>query len=263
MLILLPPSETKAHGGDGPPLDLGGLSWPQLTQQRDRLLSALEALATDVSASAAALGLSRRQHSEVARNAQLRTSGTMPAIRRYTGVLYDALGAGEFGRPAARERAGARLGIGSALFGAVRAGDQIPAYRFSAGSVLPGIGSPRALWRGHLAAALAAARPEAAAQPNDLTEPSELVVDLRSGSYRALGPVPGALTVDVLTEASDGTRTVVSHFNKAHKGRLARALALTAAEPMNARDVARVARRAGMRVEITGQRTLVVLTGGN
>ena len=51
-----------------------------------------------------------------------------------------------------------------------------------------------------------------------------LVVDLRSGSYAALAPVPGAVTVQVLSERPDGTRTVVSHFNKAHKGRLARLL---------------------------------------
>ena len=40
--------------------------------------------------------------------------------------------------------------------------------------------------------------------------------------------------MNVLAERADGGRTVVSHFNKAHKGRLARALAVTRAEPADA-----------------------------
>jgi len=52
---------------------------------------------------------------------------------------------------------------------------------------------------------------------------------------------------------------VVSHFNKAHKGRLARALATTKAEPTDAASVAAVARRAGMRVERRGNALTVVI----
>ena len=88
---------------------------------------------------------------------------------------------------------------------------------------------------------------------------SELVVDLRSGSYAALGRLPAAVKVDVLAEHSDGSRTVVSHFNKAHKGRLARALATTRSEPDDAAQVAAVARRAGMRVERQGNDLTVIV----
>ena len=87
----------------------------------------------------------------------------------------------------------------------------------------------------------------------------ELVVDLRSGSYAALGRVPGAVAVDVLAEHPDGRRTVVSHFNKAHKGRLARALASSRSEPGDAAAVAVIARRAGMRVERSGTALTVVV----
>jgi cytoplasmic iron level regulating protein YaaA (DUF328/UPF0246 family) len=65
--------------------------------------------------------------------------------------------------------------------------------------------------------------------------------------------------VRVLAERPDGSRAVVSHFNKAHKGRLARVLAGTRAEPTDARGVAVVARRAGMRVEQVDARTLEVV----
>jgi hypothetical protein len=75
------------------------------------------------------------------------------------------------------------------------------------------------------------------------------VVDLRSGSYAGLGTIPGAVTVRVLTERPDGTRTVVSHHNKASKGRLARLLAGSRAEPNDLGDLLRLIRRAGLSIE--------------
>ena len=237
MLVLLPPSETKSGGGDGPPLRLDALGHPALTGLRAALVDELVALAADVPAARAALGLSAGQDAEVARNAALRTSPTAPALHRYTGVLYDALDAGSL-RGAGAARARERLVVASALFGLLRATDPVPAYRLSAGSALPGRGTLAAAWRPLL-------EPELAAT-------GELVVDLRSGSYAALGRAPAAVTVDVLAEHADGRRTTVSHTNKAHKGRLARLLATTRADPGDAAAVAALARRAGHRVERRG-----------
>lgn len=247
MLVLLPPSETKHDGGAGPPLDLAALGYPALGPVRAALVDEVVALAADVPAARAALGLSPGQDPEIARNAALRTAPTTPALRRYTGVLYEALDPGSL-RGAAAARARARLAVGSALFGLLRAVDPVPAYRLSAGSALPGAPTLAARWRPALEPVLAA------------VATAELVVDLRSGSYAALGRVPGAVTVTVLSERPDGSRSVVSHANKAHKGRLARVLATTRAEPSDARGVAAVARRAGLRVERTGERALVVVT---
>ena len=145
MLVLLPPSETKADGGHGAPLDLDALGFPELNPIRERLVSALAGLASDLPASLAALGLTERQTDEVARNAALRSSATLPALSRYTGVLYDALDVGAFSR-AERRRANARLAVASALFGVVRADDPIPAYRLSGGTTLPAIGTLRSVW---------------------------------------------------------------------------------------------------------------------
>lgn len=247
MLVLLPPSETKADGGRGPKLALAELSMPKLTPTRDRLVTALTALAADPDASRAALGLGARQDDEITRNAALRSAPTMPALRRYTGVLYDALDVAGFTK-AQRDKASARLAIGSALFGAVRADDLIPAYRLSGGSKLPGLPTLRALWSSDLPAAL------------DAEADGSLIVDLRSGVYQQLGRVPGAVTATVLTEAADGSRSVVSHFNKHHKGLLARALVLSRAEPSDVESVARVAAKAGLRAEVAGPSELVLLT---
>jgi fructose-1,6-bisphosphatase/inositol monophosphatase family enzyme len=52
---------------------------------------------------------------------------------------------------------------------------------------------------------------------------------------------------------------VVSHFNKAHKGRLARILATTRSEPADAAAVAAIARRAGMTVERRDAQLTVVI----
>ncbi|BBY30224.1 peroxide stress protein YaaA [Mycolicibacterium sediminis] len=246
MIVLLPPSETKRDGGDGPPLRFDALGFPELDPVRRRLADEVVALAADRPACRAALGISAAQDGEIDRNAAVPTAPTMPAISRYTGVLYDALDV-ESLRGATAVRARARLMVGSALFGLLRADDEIPAYRLSAGSKLPGAPTMAARWKPALEPVLA-----------DLSR-RELIVDLRSGAYAALGRVPGAVDVDVVSERPDGTRTVVSHFNKAHKGRLARALVTSRAEPDDAGKVAAIARRAGMTVERDGNALLVVI----
>lgn len=40
MLVLLPPPETKAPAGDGPPVQLDGLAHPELTPTRRKLADA-------------------------------------------------------------------------------------------------------------------------------------------------------------------------------------------------------------------------------
>lgn len=246
MIVLLPPSETKRSGGDGPPLRLDELGSPALGPLRRELVGELVALASDPTTCRRALGISPAQDAEIERNATLLSSPTIPAIDRYTGVLYDALDV-ESLRGAAAARARARLAIGSALFGLLRADDQIPAYRLSASSKLPGSPTLAARWRPVLEPVLA----ELAA--------AELVVDLRSGSYAGLGKLADPVRVDVLAEHADGRRTVVTHFNKAHKGRLARALATTRSDPGDAAAVAAVARRAGMQVERAGNDLTVIV----
>ncbi|MEB3030593.1 peroxide stress protein YaaA [[Mycobacterium] nativiensis] len=246
MIVLLPPSETKRAGGDGQPLSLDGLGSPELTDLRATLVDELIELAADRDASRRALALSAAQDGEIERNAALRSAPTAPAIKRYTGVLYEALDVDSL-RGAAASRAAARLAVGSALFGLLRANDPVPAYRLSATSKLPGQPGLAKRWRPALEPVLA-----------DIAA-AELVVDLRSGSYEALAKIPGAVRVDVVAEHTDGRRVSVSHFNKAHKGRLARVLAGTRSEPDDAAAVAATARRAGMRVERDGLRLTIVV----
>jgi cytoplasmic iron level regulating protein YaaA (DUF328/UPF0246 family) len=246
MLVLLPPSETKAAGGDGPPLYLDGLSCPELNPVRRKLADALVDLAADVPASLQVLGISERQKDEVTRNAELWSSPTLPALKRYTGVLYDALDIGAFTK-SALEKAQRRLAVASALFGVVSGADRIPAYRLSGGSSLPALGTLRAVWRPVLEPAF--------------TDLGGLVVDLRSGTYAALARIPDAVTVRVVTLDATGRRKTVSHHNKAYKGKLAAVLAKAPREPSTVEGLITVVSRVGMAIERTGERELELLTG--
>lgn len=245
VLVLLPPSETKAAGGSGAPLALDRLSLPELTPVRHKIADALVELADDMPASLSALGLSGRQTDEVRRNAELFTAPTMPALQRYTGVLYDALDAAEFDT-AQWSRASSRLAVASALFGLLGPDDPIPAYRLSGNSTLPALGPLRNLWRPALEPLLAAR--------------DDLVVDLRSGAYATLARTPGAVTVRVVTEDDVGNRKTVSHHNKAYKGKLAAALATGATEPATVDELTTAASRAGLRMARTGEHSLELLT---
>jgi cytoplasmic iron level regulating protein YaaA (DUF328/UPF0246 family) len=241
VLVLLPPSEGKADGGTGAPLDLARLSHPALNGVRSELLTALESAARqDPAGLQAVLGC---PDGEVEKDAALTTARTLPALRRYTGVLYEALSYDTLDA-AGRRRANGSLRVASALFGLLAPTDRIPAYRLSGGTSLPGVGSLAAVWRPAL-------EPE-------LADRRGLLVDLRSGAYAALARVPDAVEVRVLRDV-DGRRTVVSHDNKHTKGRLARALC--EAGGRSVADVAEVGRTCADDVEVDGPRIDLVLHG--
>ncbi|MGO3886915.1 MAG: YaaA family protein [Mycetocola sp.] len=207
MRLLLPPSETKEQGGTGPVFDAHTLFAPELLPVRVDLISALEQLCADEDEAMRVLKLGERLRGEVAVNRQLLSSPTLPALRRYTGVLYDALGAGELtGQD--WERAGGRVLIQSSLFGPIRATDLIPAYRLSATTPKP-IGPLKRRW---------------SAATDRLWDGESFLIDARSESYRALSPIPADVSsvfVRVVTRSASGAMTALNHFNKATKGRLA------------------------------------------
>ncbi|MEV5434495.1 peroxide stress protein YaaA [Streptomyces sp. NPDC052682] len=239
MLVLLPPSEGKAASGRGAPLDLASLSLPGLTEARATVLEELAGLcAGNEDKAREVLGLSEGLRGEVAKNAELRTAGTRPAGEIYTGVLYDALGLASLD-PAAKRRAARSLLVFSGLWGAIRVTDRIPSYRCSMGVKLPALGALGAYWRTPMASVL----PEAAGEG--------LVLDLRSAAYAAAwkpkGEVAGrTATVRVLHAP---TRKVVSHFNKATKGRIVRSLLTAGAVPQGPAELVEALRDLGYEVE--------------
>ncbi len=244
MLLLLPPSEGKSAPESGPRLDLARLSFSELTPTRKRVLDALvRTCSGDTDAAAALLGLGATQHGEIGVNARLRREPCASAIEVYTGVLYEALDAPSLSASALR-RLQDTAAIASGLWGLVRPQDPIPAYRLSGGVTLPGLGSLASLWRPALTSML--------------EQTPGLIVDLRSGAYVALGPLTTAHTdravsVRVLNEVK-GKRTVVSHHNKATKGRLARTLVTTRRRPKDVGDLIETLQIEGYEVELSPAR---------
>ena len=239
MLVLLPPSEGKASPGRGAPLKPQALSLPGLAAAREAVLAELADLcAGDEEKAREVLGLSEGLRGEVAKNAALRTAGTRPAGEIYTGVLYDALGLASLDA-AAKRRAARSLLVFSGLWGALRVTDRIPSYRCSMGVRLPGLGALGTHWRGPMAEVL----PEVAG--------TGLVLDLRSAAYAAAWKPKGEVasrtaTVRVLHAP---TRKVVSHFNKATKGRMVRSLLAAGIAPAGPGELVEALRELGYEVE--------------
>ena len=239
MLIFIPPSETKAFPAGAAPVELGSLVLPELAPTRAALVKALVRLARGRAPAALdALGLSKSQAGELAGNRELLSAPAGAAAEVYTGVLYDALDLPGLHR---RGVTTDHVLIFSGLWGVLRPGDRIPHYRCSAGVKLPVAGPVSAAWR-------KARRAPLAAYVGD-----RLVVDLRSGAYASLwAPGANAVTVRVLHERESGgviRRSVVSHFNKATKGRLARAVLESGQRPGKPEEFMDLARALGYTVE--------------
>ena len=226
MLILLPPSETKISGGEGR-LTLASLGFPELASARSAALSALR----DLVAAGQDESTPAKERAAAA-NAAVESGLVMPAVERYTGVLYDGLGFGTLGEDE-RRWVGDHVAIGSALFGLLRASDCIPEYKVSHNTKVPGTTLTR-IWK---------AAPRLAARDVDA---DELVIDMRSKAYAALLPVEGAVEFDVVDERGKA----LAHWNKHAKGAFVRLLAETNAAPGDIGALLSAARAAGADVSI-------------
>lgn len=222
MLILLPPSETKAAPTRGAALDTDRLSMPQLNPMRATVLDALIA-ASDTPDALGVLGVGASLAPEVARNVQLRTAPARQVEKLYTGVLYDALDVPTLAGSALR-RARRSIVVQSALFGALRLTDKVPAYRLSMGVNLPGVGPLASAWRPCLDTAMTAAAGHG------------VVVDCRSSTYAAAWTPTGDVADRWVRISVPGA----THMAKHTRGLVARYLSCAAENPRTAAELADV-----------------------
>jgi uncharacterized protein len=229
VLILLPSPETKTAIRRGKPLDPAGLSFPSLTPTRAAVLDALVAVSAEPDA-AARLGVPASLDEVVRRNVTLRDAPTAAADTVYAGVLFDALGLAELDT-ASRRRARAWVVVISALWGAVRLGDRIPAYRLNMCGRLPGLAHLPDVWRGPLSEVLPAA-----------ARRRGLVVDCRSAEYatawRPAGQLADRTVVVKVFRDRDGNRGAVSHNAKFTRGLVVRRIVTDAIDPRRPEDLA-------------------------
>lgn len=186
-LVLLPPSEGKAEGGEGEPWAPG--------RARDGALDEARAQVLAVAARAGAVD----PHGP-----------TRPAIERYTGVLYKELAWATL--PAsARRRGASRVRIVSGLWGLVAPTDPIPHYRLKMSARLDDLGRLSSWWRPHLAPVVAARARGA------------VVWDLLPNEHAAAMDWAQASPVHRVTvRFVDAQGRTVSHWNKLLKGSLVR-----------------------------------------
>lgn len=210
-LILLPPSEGKAEGGrTNVPwsVDSGMFGMPFM-QYRREVATRLAAIGGGNSALLGAKGalLDRARAS----NTMLIGAPTLPAWRRYTGVVWDHLDLESFSSDV-RSACTRRILVPSALAGLCAASDPLPDYRLKMGARLTPFGTLAAWWRAPISTALASrAR-------------GRMVIDLLPQEHRAAidgSLLPGLVRVDLVSRSGG---VVGGHNAKAAKGLLARHL---------------------------------------
>lgn len=231
MLIILPPSETKRPAPEsGSPLDLAGLSFPELTDMRERVMDALIATSHRPDA-LRRLQVGPSLAVEVARNEDLRDVPTRPAVDTYAGALYEGLDAASWA-PGVQRRAAQQLIIVSALWGALRPADAIPPYRLHVCARLIGMDRLEPTWRTVLPSVLC----EAAGQRGP-------ILDLRSPVYQAVGRPDGLADQSVtlrVRPSPRGPAHIGDVVAKRVRGEAARHLLASDSDPEDALDIADV-----------------------
>ena len=219
-MILLPPSEGKAAGGGGPPWESVDQSFPALADPRREVVSALvKAMGGSPEAQFKLLGVkAAKAEKATAANLDVATAPTMPAIDRYTGVLYDAL---DYSSLPAKVRQGLdrQMVIFSGLWGLVRPTDLIPDYKLKMGASLSGLGKPARFWKPLISDALAGAITASG---------TDMVWDLLPNEHSAAwdpsvaGRRIRVRFLDDVLKNGERTLVTVSHWNKLLKGALVR-----------------------------------------
>lgn len=206
VVLLLPPSEGKAPGGEPRTAWTceSGLFGSDLGQWRDEVATALRRVRGGDTRLLGVSGDHLRRAKDA--NSQLIGAPTLPAWRRYTGVVWDHLDPGSL--PAVARR---RIWVVSGLAGLVSAVDPLPDYRLKMSARLAEMGPLAQWWRDDLTDSLLARLGRAT------------VVDLLPQEHRAAidwTRVP-ALRLDLVTRSGGAAG---GHAAKAAKGLLARAM---------------------------------------
>jgi cytoplasmic iron level regulating protein YaaA (DUF328/UPF0246 family) len=212
LVVLLPPSEGKAPGGDGTGWAPSDGRFGELARQRTRVVNALKRAKGGTAKALGAKGDLLR----AAKDANLAVIGasTRPAHERFTGVVWGHLDPPTLTTDG-RRRAAAGVLVLSALTGLTAWSDPVPDFRLKLSASLPPVGNLAAFWRPMLSTVL------------NQHLAGHTVVDLLPNEHRAAW-IPDPDRYDLRRPAlvfPDGRPA--GHGGKAAKGLLARALLLS------------------------------------
>ena len=219
-LILLPPSEGKASGGTGSEWFADAMAMPlRDSQGADPRMAVIKSLQVVMARNSAERGklLGVKGDALAAAtlaNRSVLVSPTLPAIDRYTGVLYEALELPTLAASARRRMARSVL-IFSGLWGVVSPHDLIPDYKLKMGASLPGLGKLSTWWRPVLSPQIASI-----AQGRQLWN----LLPIEHNAAWTHPPELRQITVKFFERRPDGSLVAVSHWNKFLKGALLRHL---------------------------------------
>jgi hypothetical protein len=195
MLILLPPSEGKAPGGEMP--DVGDPK--QMEETRGVLDYATRLKGSDRRRFYGAKNDDKAREAH-ALNAEAMSAPCLPALERYTGVVYQYL---DYASLSNKRAACARIHIVSGLFGLIAGGARIPRYKMPINAWLA------RYWREINAERLAGARGR------------KMVLSLLPQSYAKALAADELIQVNFLVQ---GGAKSAGHFGKAIKGKFVRYL---------------------------------------
>ncbi len=208
MYILFSPSEGKKLGGKASHLELDKLLLPSLKAERTKLLHDYKDLILNGSTEQLHTLTGIKKEEEIQKyQTDLFVSETMSAIERYDGVAYDYL---EYQSLSNKEQEflNQHTIIFSNLFGPLLAGDQIPAYKLKQGATIKDTATEK-IYK------------QASQELLNEVVKEELVLDLRAGYYEKFY----ALEKPFITMKFLKGGKSVSHWAKAYRGKVLRALA--------------------------------------
>lgn len=213
-LVLIPSSKQKDDGGRGRPYaDAAPLRVGPLAESRRTILEALETAARELDDRGIARLCGVKPDdvaSHRARLAALASAPTMPAHRRYTGVVHRFADLGSV----APRRVGVDVAIFGGLLGVAMLDDPVPDYRIEVTGRVPALGVLGTWWRAQLGGPLRA------------MAGSRRVWDLLPGEFTRLWPPAERGDADVVTvrfERPDG-RAAPAASAKVAKGGMLRLL---------------------------------------
>lgn len=197
MIILLPPSEGKSTGsGEDSFLSLN----KEMALPVQSVLDHLKTLTIDEIGKFYSVKDAEKAAAIQAKNLKSLTAGCIPALQRYTGVVYSHL---DYDSLKAKKRAEGRIYIVSGLFGLISGGTAIPDYKMPMNTWL------RKYWLAENTARLKALSKKAP------------VVSLLPQVYAKAVGLEHAVHVEFKI---DGGKKLAGHFGKAIKGKFVRFL---------------------------------------